>query len=219
MPDVRSSTDCGAAGRCAGCRLDADSASRPGEQETTDKQNGLLEHDHHSNSCHCTAGRGGHSIPSPSADIQSLLVENVFVCHARQPDRCRPTVDSCDVTSWLFLVAYTCSGLAGLVYEVTWTRLLTLYLGHTTAAASAVVAAFLGGLAIGAAIGGRVASNWTPRRCLQAYVALEIAVAICALLLPFELTLFCAGASLGLRQRRRRCDVSAGPHSQLHRRW
>ena len=49
-----------------------------------------------------------------------------------------------NVTSWLFLAAYTCSGLAGLVYEVTWTRLLTLYLGHTTAAASAVVAAFLG---------------------------------------------------------------------------
>jgi predicted membrane-bound spermidine synthase len=65
--------------------------------------------------------------------------------------------------------------LAGLVYEVTWTRLLTLYLGHTTAAASAVVAAFLGGLAIGAAIGGRFASSWTPRRCLRAYVALEIA--------------------------------------------
>ena len=94
------------------------------------------------------------------------------------------------MTSWLFLVAYTCSGLAGLVYEVTWTRLLTLYLGHTTAAASAVVAAFLGGLAIGAAIGGRFASSWTPRRCLHAYVALEFAVAICALLLPVELTLF-----------------------------
>ena len=40
---------------------------------------------------------------------------------------------------WLFLLAYTCSGLAGLIYEVSWTRLLTLYIGHTTAAASAVV--------------------------------------------------------------------------------
>ncbi len=94
------------------------------------------------------------------------------------------------MTSLLFLVAYTCSGLAGLVYEVTWTRLLTLYLGHTTAAASAVVAAFLGGLAIGAAAGGRLASSWTPRRCLTAYVLLEIGVAICALLLPLELSLF-----------------------------
>lgn len=91
------------------------------------------------------------------------------------------------MAAWLFLIAYTFSGLAGLVYEVTWTRLLTLYIGHTTAAASAVVAAFLGGLAIGAAVGGRIASTQSPRRCLQIYVGLEIAVAILALLLPFEL--------------------------------
>lgn len=89
--------------------------------------------------------------------------------------------------SLLFLIAYTCSGLAGLVYEVSWTRLLTLYIGHTTAAASAVVAAFLGGLAIGAAGGGVVASKLSPRRSLQAYAALEVAVAVFALLLPFEL--------------------------------
>lgn len=94
------------------------------------------------------------------------------------------------VTSWLFLIAYTCSGLAGLVYEVTWTRWLTLYIGHTTAAASAVVAAFLGGLALGAAAGGRIASTLPPRRCLQAYIGLEIAVVVFALLLPFELTAF-----------------------------
>lgn len=94
------------------------------------------------------------------------------------------------VTSWLFLVAYTCSGLAGLMYEVAWTRLLTLYIGHTTAAASAVVAAFLGGLAIGAAAGGRIASSLSPRRSLQAYVGLEIAVVIGALLLPLELSWF-----------------------------
>ena len=92
--------------------------------------------------------------------------------------------------AWLFLLAYTFSGLAGLVYEVTWTRLLTLYIGHTTAAASAVVAAFLGGLAVGASLGGRIASTLTPRRALQSYVALEIAVAICAALLPIELSLF-----------------------------
>jgi spermidine synthase len=94
------------------------------------------------------------------------------------------------LASWIFLIAYTCSGLAGLVYEVTWTRLLTLYIGHTTAAASVVVAAFLGGLAIGAAVGGRVATALTPRRSLQLYVGLELAVALCALLLPFELKWF-----------------------------
>lgn len=87
---------------------------------------------------------------------------------------------------WLFLLAYTCSGVAGLVYEVSWTRLLTLYIGHSTAAAAAVVAAFLGGLALGAAWGGAVASRWTRDRALGAYVVLEIGVALAALALPFE---------------------------------
>ena len=87
----------------------------------------------------------------------------------------------------LFLFAYTCSGFAGLVYEVSWTRLLTLYIGHTTAAASTVVAAFLGGLAAGAAVGGRIAPRLTPRAALLTYIALELAVGVAALLLPLEL--------------------------------
>ncbi|MGE3888045.1 MAG: fused MFS/spermidine synthase [Vicinamibacterales bacterium] len=88
---------------------------------------------------------------------------------------------------WLFLVAYTCSGIAGLVYEVSWTRLLTLHIGHTTAAAAAVVAAFLGGLAVGAAWGGDIASTLSPSAALRAYVRLELGVAAAALALPWEL--------------------------------
>ena len=88
-----------------------------------------------------------------------------------------------------FSLAYACSGLAGLIYEVSWTRLLTLYIGHTTAAASAVVAAFLGGLALGAGAGGAIASQaCRRRRSLQAYIALELAVVVVALLLPLELS-------------------------------
>jgi len=88
---------------------------------------------------------------------------------------------------WLFLVAYTCSGIAGLVYEVSWTRLLTLHIGHTTGAAAAVVAAFLGGLAVGAAWGGDIASRMSRRAALRAYVGLELGVALAALSLPWQL--------------------------------
>jgi len=95
----------------------------------------------------------------------------------------------------LFVVLYAASGAAALVYEVTWTRLLTLQLGHTVAAASTVLAAFMGGLAAGAWIAGR---TFTPRDTaepapdrtrsgLRTYALLEIIVAICALLLPFAL--------------------------------
>lgn len=92
--------------------------------------------------------------------------------------------------TWLFLLAYTCSGLAGLIYQVAWTRLLTLYLGHSTAAASSVVAAFLGGLALGATIGGRLAPRLQPRHALAGYAVLEIAVVVCAFALPYELSAF-----------------------------
>lgn len=88
---------------------------------------------------------------------------------------------------WLFLLAYTCSGVAGLVYEVAWTRLLSLHIGHTTAAASAVVAAFMGGLASGAAAGGALATRLSRRHSLIVYAALEIFVGAAAVVLPWEL--------------------------------
>src|SRR5262245_12253397 len=96
----------------------------------------------------------------------------------------------------LLIALYTASGAAALVYEVVWTRLLTLQLGHTVAAASTVLAAFMGGLAVGAWIAGHLTTQnadtltLSPskgERLLRAYAALEIAFAACALALPFAL--------------------------------
>ena len=89
---------------------------------------------------------------------------------------------------WLFLAAYTCSGLAGLIYEVTWTRLLTLYMGHTIPAASTVAAAFMGGLGIGSAVGGRIASRLSARQALFGYAALELIIVAAAIAIPFSLS-------------------------------
>ena len=75
----------------------------------------------------------------------------------------------------LFVLLYAASGAAALVYEVTWTRLLTLQLGHTVAAASTVLAAFMGGLAVGAWVAGKRRAS-----TLRSYVVLEIVVAISA---------------------------------------
>jgi hypothetical protein len=86
-----------------------------------------------------------------------------------------------------FSLIFAASGAAALVYEVTWTRLLTLQLGHGVAAASTVLAAFMGGLAAGAAIGGRVGSRVAPRQALRVYAALELGIGALALILPFEL--------------------------------
>jgi spermidine synthase len=89
--------------------------------------------------------------------------------------------------SSLFLAAYACSGLAGLIYEVAWVRTLTLYMGHTTAATSTVVAAFMGGMAAGSAIGGRVAARLSPHYALVGYAVLESVVILMAIALPAEL--------------------------------
>src|SRR5688572_33124188 len=75
-----------------------------------------------------------------------------------------------------FLVLFAVSGAAALIYEVVWTRLLTLHMGHGLAAASAVLAAFMGGLAAGAGAAGHYAGSLPPRRALTLYAALEIAI-------------------------------------------
>ncbi len=71
------------------------------------------------------------------------------------------------------------SGTSGLVFEVVWLRYLTLVVGHTTFAASVVVSGFLGGLALGSYVFGRLASRAS--RPLRAYAALELATGLSAL--------------------------------------
>src|SRR6185503_6936457 len=75
----------------------------------------------------------------------------------------------------LFLV----SSATGLLYEVAFSKLLAYVFGATAYAVSTVLAAFMGGLALGAHLGGRFAAR--ARRPLAVYGALEIAVgAACA---------------------------------------
>src|SRR5262245_22577428 len=92
----------------------------------------------------------------------------------------------------LFLFLYAASGAAALVYEVAWTRLLTLLMGQTVAAASTALAAIMGGLALGSWLGGRLQSRWTAAhagvRALTLYSALEVFVALAALALPLLLS-------------------------------
>jgi spermidine synthase len=83
---------------------------------------------------------------------------------------------------------FAVSGAAALIYEVVWTRLLTLHLGHGLAAASAVLAAFMGGLAAGAGAAGRIAGRFEPVRALRVYAALELLIAVLAMFMPLFLT-------------------------------
>ena len=90
----------------------------------------------------------------------------------------------------LFFLAYTLTGCSGLIYEVVWTRLLTLRMGHTVAAVSTVLAAVLGGMALGALAAGALASRRSPRDAVRLYGLLELAVGASALLVPLALRAF-----------------------------
>ncbi len=66
------------------------------------------------------------------------------------------------------------SGFAALVYEVSWNRQLGLLLGHTSRAAAVVLAAYFGGMAIGYAVGGRIANRICPFHGYAACGLIEI---------------------------------------------
>lgn len=83
---------------------------------------------------------------------------------------------------WLMAVCFVLSGATGLIYEVLWARMLGLVFGATTFAISAVLAAFMGGLALGSAWAGKLAAR--VKRPLRAYGLLEIGIALYALAVP-----------------------------------
>jgi spermidine synthase len=86
-------------------------------------------------------------------------------------------------SAFLFL-----SGFSALVYQVLWTRELGLFFGHTIYAVSAVLTAFMGGLALGSHTGGRLIAR--VRRPLAAYGWLELGIGLAGALfwlLPWAL--------------------------------
>jgi spermidine synthase len=87
----------------------------------------------------------------------------------------------------LIAILFFASGLSGLVYQELWLRLLGLVFGVTVYAASAVLAGFMAGLAIGSALGGKWADR--TRRPLLFYGAAEVLVGASALATPVLLEL------------------------------
>jgi spermidine synthase len=85
------------------------------------------------------------------------------------------------------LLLFVLSGAAGLIYEVVWARQLVLVFGNTSQAVSTILTGFFGGLAIGGAVGGRIADR--VRRPLRLYGVLEIIVVGVVLLTPVSFRL------------------------------
>jgi spermidine synthase len=81
----------------------------------------------------------------------------------------------------LISVLFFVSGAAGLVYQVLWMRSLGLFFGSDMFGVSIILSTFMGGLALGSAVGGRVA-EWMERPLLG-YGLAELAIG--AVALPF----------------------------------
>src|SRR5215208_6047263 len=99
------------------------------------------------------------------------------------PATYEPTAIKSSSTILLIGLCFILSGATGLIYEVLWARMLGLVFGATTLAVSTVLAAFMGGLALGSALAGRLASRI--RKPLGAYGLMEIGIAVYAVLVPF----------------------------------
>ena len=93
----------------------------------------------------------------------------------------------------LLFALFTLSGFTGLIYESVWSHYLKLFLGAAAFAQSFVLAAFMGGMALGAWL----ASRWSVRlkNLLAAYGWIEAAIGITALVFH-EAYVFSTQASL-----------------------
>jgi spermidine synthase len=86
------------------------------------------------------------------------------------------------MTFALLLGCFFLSGFSALLYETAWTREFAFVFGTSELAVVAVLAAYMGGLALGAALAARFAPRI--RRPVLAYGILELGIALWALALP-----------------------------------
>lgn len=92
---------------------------------------------------------------------------------------------------WGVVACFVLSGFAALLYQTAWLRQFSLVFGTSELAVAAVLAAYMGGLAAGAAVAGRFLDR--VRRPVLVYGVLEGGIAVFALAVPLLLGAASAG--------------------------
>ena len=90
-----------------------------------------------------------------------------------------------DIRFLLLQLCFFLSGFAALLYETAWTREFAFIFGTSELAVSAVLAAYMAGLALGAAVAARFAHRIA--RPILAYGVIELGIGVGALLVPFAI--------------------------------
>ena len=108
----------------------------------------------------------------------------------------------------LLCACFVLSGVAALVYQTAWTRQFAIVFGTSELAVATVLAAYMGGLALGALL----AERFLPRvtRPVLTYALVEIGIAASAI--------FAVPAAAETRGRRAAVDVRWPAHAALERR-
>src|SRR5687768_7789557 len=88
----------------------------------------------------------------------------------------------------LVLLLFFCSGATALVYEVVWSKYLSLMFGSTVQAQTVVLAVFMGGLALGNRLFGK--RSGLLKQPLAAYGYIELSIGLYAFFFPFIYALF-----------------------------
>jgi len=86
------------------------------------------------------------------------------------------------------------SGFCGLVYQLSWIRLVQPLFGHSTAAVAVVLAIFMGGVGLGGLV--LAGGKGSLASALRRYSALECAIAVSVALSPFSVSMLMAPDSL-----------------------
>ncbi|MGH9363538.1 MAG: fused MFS/spermidine synthase, partial [Thermoanaerobaculia bacterium] len=85
-------------------------------------------------------------------------------------------------TRWAIAACFFLSGAAGLIYEVVWAKHLALFIGSTGLSHTIILASFMGGLALGSWVLGRVCDNFA--HPLRAYAVLELGIGCYGIFYP-----------------------------------
>ena len=80
----------------------------------------------------------------------------------------------------LVAFAFGLSGVAALVYQVSWQRILAFQSGVGIDSVAMIVAAFMAGLGLGAYAGGRMSARVSAARALAIFAGIELALGLFA---------------------------------------
>ena len=101
------------------------------------------------------------------------------------PPPVQPSVQAPRLVYFGVVACFFLSGFAALLYQTAWLRQFSLVFGTSELAVATVLAAYMGGLALGSAVAGRYAGRVT--RPVLAYGVLEAGIALSALAVPLLL--------------------------------